>query len=75
MQATVHRYDPPTRSGEVLLDDGRVVSFAAEALDDSGLRLLRVGQRLSLEADDPDAERPRVRRLWIVGIGAGQRIG
>lgn len=75
MQATVHSYDPSTRSGEVILDDGRVLGFGPDALDDSGLRVLRVGQRLSLTCDDAGGERPAVRRLWIVGIGDGERIG
>jgi len=42
-------------------------------LRDSGLRGLRVGQRLSMEVTDADP--PTVTRLWIVGIGEGQSIG
>jgi 2-phospho-L-lactate/phosphoenolpyruvate guanylyltransferase len=53
MQATVRRYDPHTRSGDVLLDDGSLLAFPARAFDASGLRLLRLGQRVRLElADD-----------------------
>jgi 2-phospho-L-lactate guanylyltransferase len=53
MQATVRRFDPRTRSGDVLLDDGSVLGFPARAFDASGLRLLRLGQRVRLElADD-----------------------
>ena len=46
-------FDPQTRTGEVLLDDGGVMAFGAAAFDVSGLRLLRVGQRvrLALAAD------------------------
>jgi cold shock CspA family protein len=47
-QATVHRYDPETASGSVLLDDGVDVPFDAAALQGSGLRLLRVGQRVRI---------------------------
>lgn len=69
MQATVHRYDDQTRSGSVLQDDGLEVPFDAEVFDASGLRLLRPGQRLTVEVEDG-----RVTRLFIVGIGEGQPI-
>jgi len=49
MQGTVSEFDPETRSGVVLLDDGSQVRFPAEAFDAGGLRLLRLGQRLRLE--------------------------
>ena len=53
MQATVRSFDPRTRGGDVLLDDGSVVAFGSRAFDASGLRLLRLGQRVRLElADD-----------------------
>lgn len=48
MQATVSAYDAGTRSGRVLLDDGVELGFPAEALDGTGLRLLRAGQRVRL---------------------------
>ncbi|WP_026414683.1 hypothetical protein [Actinomadura oligospora] len=53
MQATVRVYDPETRSGSVLLDDGSALDFGAEAFDAGGLRLLRLGQRVNL-AVGPD---------------------
>jgi 2-phospho-L-lactate guanylyltransferase len=46
MQGTVATYDPQTRSGTLLLDDGTEVAFPAPAFDASGLRFLRVGQRV-----------------------------
>ncbi|MGP3981119.1 hypothetical protein [Streptomyces sp. KR80] len=49
MQATAYTYDPETRSGSVLLDDGTPLSFGAEAFDAGGLRLLRPGQRVRIE--------------------------
>ncbi|MEU8520580.1 hypothetical protein [Streptomyces sp. NBC_01216] len=49
MQATAFTYDPQTRSGSVLLDDGTPVEFGADAFDAGGLRLLRPGQRVRLE--------------------------
>lgn len=51
MQGTVATYDPQSRSGTLLLDDGTEVAFAREAFDASGLRLLRLGQRLRVEYD------------------------
>ncbi|MCQ4208559.1 MULTISPECIES: hypothetical protein [Streptomyces] len=49
MQATAYTYDPETRSGSVLLDDGTPVSFDGAAFDAGGLRLLRPGQRVRIE--------------------------
>lgn len=50
MQATVRTFDPQTRSGSVLLDDGRELFYDAAAFDAGGLRLLRFGQRVRIEA-------------------------
>jgi 2-phospho-L-lactate guanylyltransferase len=55
VQATVRTFDPRTRSGEVLLDDGRAMQFPARAFDASGLRLLRLGQRVRLRLDGDGA--------------------
>jgi cold shock CspA family protein len=52
MQATVRRFDESSRGGDVLLDDGSVVTFEASAFDRSGLRLLRIGQRVRLRLDN-----------------------
>ncbi|EHN75648.1 hypothetical protein ACIP29_20900 [Streptomyces coelicoflavus] len=49
MQATAYTYDPESRSGQVLLDDGTPVPFDAAAFDAGGLRLLRPGQRVRIE--------------------------
>ncbi|MFI9603935.1 MULTISPECIES: hypothetical protein [Streptomyces] len=49
MQATAYTYDPESRSGQVLLDDGTPVPFDAPAFDAGGLRLLRPGQRVRIE--------------------------
>ena len=64
MQATVRSFDPDTRTGDVLLDDGRALPFAAPAFEASGLRLLRLGQRVRLETDGSD----RVVRLTLVTL-------
>ncbi|MFH8469693.1 hypothetical protein [Streptomyces sp. NPDC017991] len=51
MQATAYTYDPETRCGQVLLDDGTPVPFDAPAFDKGGLRLLRPGQRVRIEVE------------------------
>ncbi|MCZ9346582.1 hypothetical protein NGM37_53645 [Streptomyces sp. TRM76130] len=53
MQATAYTYDPDSRSGQVLLDDGTPVPFDAAAFDAGGLRLLRPGQRVRIETEGP----------------------
>ncbi|MEI5528270.1 hypothetical protein WB401_36740 [Streptomyces brasiliscabiei] len=49
MQATAYTYDPATRTGQVLLDDGTPLPFDAPAFDAGALRLLRPGQRVRIE--------------------------
>jgi len=51
MQGTVASFEADTGAGTVLLDDGTQVAFPAEAFGRSGLRLLRVGQRVRLDRD------------------------
>lgn len=69
MQASVHRYEQDNGSGSVLLDDGREIPFDGAVMDASGLRLLRPGQRVSIEMSAK-----ALTRLWIVGIGDGEPI-
>ncbi|THA24314.1 2-phospho-L-lactate guanylyltransferase [Streptomyces sp. RKND-216] len=58
MQATSYTYDPGTRTGSVLLDDGTPLPFDAAAFDAGGLRLLRPGQRVRIEVEgEADARR------------------
>jgi cold shock CspA family protein len=52
MQATVSEFDPQTRTGAVLLDDGVLLPFAAAALEGTRLRLLRPGQRVRVTVED-----------------------
>lgn len=51
MQGTVASFDAQSRSGRLILDDGSEIEFGREAFDASGLRLLRLGQRLRIERD------------------------
>ena len=64
MQGTVSTFDPDTRSGLLLLDDGTQLAFGADAFGRSGLRLLRLGQRLSIETGSDH----KVHRVGIPGI-------
>lgn len=52
MQGTVATYDQRTRTGTLLLDDGSELGFPAAAFDRSGLRLLRLGQRVRIDRDE-----------------------
>lgn len=57
MQATVATFDPESRCGTVVLDDGTELRFDAAAFDAGGLRLLRFGQRVNIAvADDASSD-------------------
>jgi hypothetical protein len=60
MQATVRTWDPESRAGTLLLDDGRQLDFPGEAVQ---LRGLRQGQRVQLRVDGE-----RVTALTIAGV-------
>ncbi len=51
MQATVRIFDPATRAGSVLLDDGTELAYDAQAFNAGGLRFARPGQRVALRVD------------------------
>jgi cold shock CspA family protein len=59
MQGTVADFDPRSRAGSLLLDDGTRVEFGAAAFDASGLRLLRLGQRVQVD-HAPDGSVTRI---------------
>lgn len=67
MQATVSSFDPATRSGTVLLDDGVQLPFPGTALEGTGLRLLRLGQRVRLGVSG-EGESLRVESLQLVTL-------
>ncbi len=71
MQGTIHRM-AQDGSGSALLDDGVEVTVPAGSAVTSGLRHLRVGQRVSIELD---ASGKNAVRVWVVGIGPGESIG
>ena len=64
MQGTVATFDAQTHTGTLLLDDGSELPLPAAAFEASGLRLLRLGQRVSISAD-PDGS---VTRVELPGI-------
>jgi cold shock CspA family protein len=64
MQGTVATFDPTSRSGTLLLDDGTELAFDAPAFDASGLRKLRLGQRVAIDA----GEDGHVRQVRIPGV-------
>ena len=70
VQATIHRIEADG-SGSALLDDGMEVVVPPGAAVASGLRHLRVGQRVSVELDGAGRTATRV---WVVGIGPGETI-
>jgi hypothetical protein len=71
VQATTHRFDEDTHAGAVVTDDGRVHPFDAAAFDASGLRHVRLGQRLTVRLDPAGR---RVVALSLGTIGALDRV-
>ncbi len=65
MQGTIATFDPRTRAGTLLLDDGTELAFDADAFQRSGLRLLRLGQRVAVETEATGM----ISRVAIPGIG------
>ncbi len=56
MQGVVKAYDPVTRDGIVVTDDGSMAEYelAGAALEGSIFRMLRPGQRVIFDLDDSD---------------------
>jgi hypothetical protein len=67
MQATVHRFDPASRSGAVVTDTGILFPFDAAAFAAGRLRHLRLGQRLTITLG-PDGVQVTSLRLGTVGV-------
>ncbi len=60
-------FNPQTRSGSVLLDDGVELPYDSPAFDAGDVRLLRVGQRVRVEVRDDDGDR-RVTYLTVATL-------
>jgi hypothetical protein len=56
LQATIATFVPETRSGTVLLDNGKELSFDANAFARSGMRMFRLGQRVRMRVVDGRVE-------------------
>lgn len=56
VQATVSSFDPDTRSGAVLRDDGVELPFGAGAVDAGEVRFLRFGQRVRIRTEGSGAD-------------------
>ncbi len=69
VQVSVLSYDPATRSGWVVTDDGVRLELPASALTGSDLRLLRPGQRLSALLTDTGQGGRHVSAVRLAGIG------
>ena len=52
MQGTIATFDTQDHTGTLLLDDGTGLAFPASAFRASGLRLLRLGQRVVVATSD-----------------------
>jgi cold shock CspA family protein len=48
-QGTIKDYDPSTRSGVLLQDDRTEVHIDVSSMEGSGLRYLRIGQRVKYD--------------------------
>lgn len=56
MQGVIKAYDPVTRDGVVVTDDGTMAEYelAGNALEGSIFRMLRPGQRVIFDLDDAE---------------------
>jgi 2-phospho-L-lactate/phosphoenolpyruvate guanylyltransferase len=52
LQGTVATFNETEHDGSLLLDDGTMLTFPAAAFAASGLRLLRLGQRVRFERSE-----------------------
>jgi cold shock CspA family protein len=66
-QGTIKEYHPSDHTGSLLLDDGSEIAIDPISTRDSGLRYLRLGQRVKFDIADEDGAR-LARRLRILTI-------
>ncbi len=67
-QGTIRDFDEGTRTGSLLQDDRTEVLIDASSIEGSGLRTLRIGQRVSFDVAE-EAGRKLARTLRIVTFG------
>jgi hypothetical protein len=66
-QGTIKDYDIGARRGSLLMDDGTEVGIDPVSTQDSGVRYLRLGQRVKFEVAEEEGAR-LARRLRILTI-------
>ena len=66
-QGTVKQFDPETNTGSVLLDTQEELPVDAETFATSGLRELRLGQRVRFQIAETDEGR-RLAELRLVSL-------
>jgi hypothetical protein len=66
VQATVLHWDPETHETRVVLDDGLELPVPADVFERSGLRLLRLGQRVKIETTSDPPGGSRVTAMTLV---------
>jgi cold shock CspA family protein len=64
-QGTIKEFDEETRSGSLLTDAGNGVGIDGGSIEGSGIRTLRIGQRVKFEIEEVDG-RPVARTLRLV---------
>lgn len=66
-QGTIRHFDQRTRSGDLLMDDRTEVSIDLASVEGSGLRYLRIGQRVKFDLAEEGGRRV-ARGLRIVTV-------
>ena len=56
-QGTIKHYDPDSRSGILLQDDRTEVQIDVNSMEGSGLRTLRIGQRVKYDLTDESGKK------------------
>ncbi len=64
-QGTIKDYDIEERAGSLLLDDRTEVAIDADSTEGSGIRYLRIGQRVNLDVAE-EGGRKLARNLRLV---------
>jgi cold shock CspA family protein len=64
-QGTIKTYDIPTRSGSLLTDERDEIGIDRGSMEGSGIRYLRIGQRVKFEVADESGKKV-ARTLRIV---------
>jgi 2-phospho-L-lactate guanylyltransferase len=66
-QGTIRHYDEASRTGDLLMDDRAEVGIDLTSVEGSGLRTLRIGQRVRFELAE-ESGRKVARNLRIVTV-------